>query len=342
MVGKALRYSIRRPLQRFNIANRAKNFLGEDAKHFMPAPRAIGAVSKLGPIQYPHLEGGGSFKSLRQRRLEALQSRRQKAIESTHSHDHGLQRAFSETEKDDNLVIEASNKLEVVKTVKLVTSQQPNAPDKELTKTTDRPLPKLTNLPLQNLSSIWNIDKTPPGRLSLNSIQEMMLNKLADVDHWTPKRISETYNIKEEYAESLLKYLKQVRIIISPAMAKNLDYIDRNNPTYQATKHIVYYVDKSLRSEQDRQYDKMYLPTDEIDPEIRELLEVDSLKDRRESEEKIRKLFKRPEPLRIGPLNVGVKQEESSQIEAQQENKRQLSELSVEDSNNQKDGNKIT
>lgn len=313
LVGKAIRFSVSRPLQRFNIYNRAKKYLGEDAKYFAPAPRAIGALSKIGPSRYPHLEGGGYFKSIKQKRLEALQNRHQKTIES-HLPDRAnssaqpsatiaTAKSFSETRADDNMIIELSNKLPVVKIVTKVENQKNQLDTNNLKKSSSRPLPKLTNLPLQDPASIWVVDKTRPGRLSLEQLQELMINKLADDLYWTPKKISETYNIKEEYAENLIKYLKQIRIIISPRIAKLLDYTARNNPVYQATKHVIYHVDKSLRTETDRQFDNMYLPTDEIDEEIRELINAGAMQARQQPDPSLRALIKRPQPLRLNPIN---------------------------------------
>lgn len=297
-MGKALRFGVARPIQRFNIESRAKKHLGEDAKYFKPAPRAIGPLTKLGPSQYAHLEGGG-FKSIKQKRLEAIQSRNQRLLESDQSRPqiesssqksfrdrvNAIAKSFSETRRDDELIIESLPRLPAIKTSLLMNTRENHTPslgdkDKadetnkqiETAKKTHRPLPKSTNLDLRDPTHIWVTDNVPPGRLDLNNLQEIMLNKLSDTNYWTPEKISERYNIKAEYAEKLTKYLSQVRVVLSPRMAKCLDYTARTDPVYQATKDIIYFVDKSLRTELDKKYDAMYLPTDELDPEIRDLI----------------------------------------------------------------------
>lgn len=264
LVGKAFRMTVNRPLQRFNIANRARKHLGVDAKYFKPAPRAISP----------------GFKSI--------------------SSSSSIIKSFSETINDDRLVIEASNSLPVIKTV---IKNELSSPDLVKQEKPARPLPKSSSLQLSDPAVIWHVDKVPPGRLDLNKLQELMINKLADDDYWTPHKIAEVYNIKEEYAENITKYFKQIRIIISPGLAKNLDYVARNDPVYQATKHIVYHVDKSLRSEHDKQFDATFLPTDNPDPEIKELLEASALQRRQQPDLRLTQLVKRPKPLKIGSVN---------------------------------------
>lgn len=266
LVNKAFKFAVMRPIQRFNIYNRARNYLGPDAKYFRPAPRAIGSSM----VQ-----------------TEALVS---------------SPKSFSATEEDDILIKQTSNKIEVKK---LLVSPPAIGGDNKVGPL--RPLPKLTKLDRRDPADIWNVDKTPPGRLSLHMLQELMLNKLGDDKHWTPKMLAERYKIREEYAESLVKYLKQVRIVVSPRTAMFLDYVGRENPTYQAAKHIVYHVDKSLRNDVDKMYDKMYLPTDQIDKEIREMVtQDDGLVPTQQFDEiaKVRRLVKRPAPLRLSPVNA--------------------------------------
>jgi Fe-S cluster biosynthesis and repair protein YggX len=311
LVGKALRMAVNRPIQRFNIFNRAKKYLGPDAEYFMPAPRAIGALSQAKPSQYPHLEGKSSFKSIKQKRLNAIAERNQKLLTNEANNNQNLSesnenlvqettKSFSETKNDDKLVINVSNKLPVIKTVtRLETSSTPPEQLAEQDKP-HRPLPKSTNLQLSDPAVIWCVDKVPPGRLDLSKFQELMINRLADENYWTPKQIAETYNIKEEYAEGLIKYYKQIRIIISPRIAQNLDYVARNDPAYQATKHIIYHVDKSLRSDFDKQCDATFLPTDKLDPEIRALLDAGAVQPRRQQ------AIARPVPLRIRSINDGT------------------------------------
>lgn len=307
LVGKAFRFSVNRPLQRFNIYNRSKKYLGPDAKKFMPAPRAIGALSQNDwrGSQYPHLEPG--YKSIKQKRLAALNKPNQ--LEASKSQPK-LSKSFSETKTDDNLIIEASHKLAVMKTIvriqptdnkqqELVGSSQNQSATR-----THRPLPKCTNLQLSDLTSIWAVEKTPKGRINLNMLQELMLNKLADEKYWTPKMVAERYNIKEEYAESLLKYILQIRVVVSPKLAKALDYVARNDTTYQASKDLVYFVDNRLRTEDDKRYDEMFLPGEDLDEEVRAVLDAqhDIVKVDQSIEARRRRIA-RPQPLRVAHAN---------------------------------------
>lgn len=303
LVGKAFRYSVNRPIQRFNVYNRSKKHLGPDAKYFKPAPRAIGPMSQTSsPIQYPHLTDGS-------RHLEEI-SREPVA---------SLPKSFSETEQDDSLVKEATPKLDVKKTVVMVG----NIDESTNEAAPKRSMPKLTNLGRRDPADIWEIDKTPPGRLSLHMFQELMLNRLGEGEEFTPKIIAERYKIREEYAESLIKYLKQVRIVVSPRMGKLLDYVGKDNPAYLSTKHLVYHVDKSLRTDNDKIYDKMYLPTDKLEPEIRELIDQGGIIPATQQfgeVAKVQRLIKRPAPLRLAPVNVP--KEQSSQKSAVQQQRR--------------------
>lgn len=331
LVGKAIRFSISRPLQRFNIANRAKKYIGEEAKYFTPAPRAIGALTLKGSTQYPHLQELSRFKSVKQRRLDAIAERNQKLLEkSSAAHSDGgssedsltntnqittggSNKSFSEIKQDDELVIETSNKLPAIRTVTIPnntsvkqssTDGEDVAKDTQLLEKPHRPMPTSTNLQLSDPALIWHVDKVPPGRLDLKKLQELMINKLADDEYWTPKKIAETYNIKEEYAENIVGYLRQIRIILSPRVAKTLDYIARNDPVYQATKNIIYHVDNSLRSQADKQSDKTFLPTDELEPEVRAVLDGGQLQPKsHQPDPRLTSLFKRPAPLRIRALN---------------------------------------
>lgn len=314
LVGKAFRYSVNRPIQRFNVYNRAKKYLGPDAKFFKPAPRAIGPMSQTSsPIQYPHLTDGGKHLGESSREPVAC-----------------LPKSFSESEQDDSLVKEATPKLDVKKTVVMIGNKD-GSPDEV---TTTRSMPKLTNLGRRDPADIWDIDKTPPGRLSLHMFQEMMLNRLGEGEEFTPQKIAERYKIREEYAESLIKYVKQVRIVVSPRMGKLLDYVGKDNPAYQSTKHLVYHVDKSLRNDVDKAYDKMYLPTDELDPEIRELIDSGGIVPTQQFGEvaKVQRLIKRPAPLRLNPVNVAGQQ--SSQKSEVQPRKRLTSAKHSSDSDN--------
>lgn len=341
LCAQALRFTIKRPIQRFNVQNRSKKYLGPDAELFMPAPRAIGRMylNQGKPIQYPHLEAGKGFKSVRARRLEAIE----KKNDSGGGGGEPMQsivppitppivdpnvfmpRSFSRTEKDDSLVREAANKLEVTKKVirleinegrdrKMVEIEEGekeigNTDGEIVAQEGSRPLPKCTNLDLADPADIWIAKKTPPGRINLDMLQEMMINKLADDQYWTPKVVADRYQIKEEYAESLLKYLKQIRVIVSPRVARALDYTGLNNPAYQATKHIVYHVDKSLRNDIDKQFDNMYLPTDQPGEEIKSLIEPSSIIELEPGNREAKlvgakpKVKKTPKPLQISPLN---------------------------------------
>lgn len=253
------KFTIARPLQRFNIENRMLKYLGPDSKYFKPSPRA----------------GDKYYQQLEKPQLG-----------------------------DDKFVIAASNKLEVTKTVVKVDSDQiPST----------RPLPTSTRLQLQDIRSIWVADKIPPGRLSLDMLQEIMLNKLADENYWTPDRVAERYQIKSEYAENLLNHLKQIRIVISPHMKKLLDYTAKDDPVYQQAKHLVYIVDKDLRNDIDKQYDKMFLPEDELNEEVRSLIEpAPSHKQLDSAMSAYSRLVKKVEPLRLEPLN---KPEPKEQLE---------------------------
>lgn len=316
LVGKAFRFTVNRPLQRFNIYNRSKKYLGPDAKKFMPAPRAIGALSQNNwkPSQYPHLESG--YKSIKQRRLDAVNKQKHLELPSESSSESGNQpKSYSENRLDDDLIIGASNKLEVTKTVVKI-----NPSDKKVQQLSEssnvctensvkkqRVLPHSTNLQLSDLASIWAVEKVPKGRLDLNMLQEIMINKLGDDAYWTPKMITEKYNIKESYAESLFKYLKQIRIVVSPRMSKALDYVGRNDPNYQAAKHLIYFVDKRLRTNEDKKYDSMYLPGEQLDEEIRELIDTPSeIAKIGETNIERQRRTKRPAPLRIAPINQPI------------------------------------
>lgn len=321
LVGKAFRFTVNRPMQRFNIYNRSKKYLGPDAKKFMPAPRAIGALSQNNwkPSQYPHLESG--YKSIKQKRLDAVNRQKQLELplEST-SESGNVPKSYSENKLDDHLIIDASNKLEVTKTVIKI-----EPPDKQVQQLPEsdtgdniklqRPLPKSTNLQLSDLASIWAVEKVPRGRLDLNMLQEIMINKLGDDAYWTPKMIAEKYNIKESYAESLFKYLKQIRIVVSPRMSKALDYVGRNDPSYQAAKHLIYFVDKRLRTNLDKKYDSMYSPGEQLDEEVRELIDSpNEIAKATGSNLERQKRIARPAPLRIAPINQPVHKEPERRI----------------------------
>lgn len=318
LIGKAFRFTLQRPIQRYNVANRAKKYLGPEAKHFMPAPRAIGSLADRGgkPSQYPHLEGKGFF-SLRQRRLESLNRDREQDSLLVNSTDSRLKELSGGTEKSDyNLIIEASNKLSIIKTVtKLdldelkLTLDSNKSPEDEMhttalddpnreTNQINRPLPKLTNVQNTDPQHIWSTDKVPPGKISLNMLQELMLNKLADDEYWTGERIAERYNIKEVYAENLTKYLTQIKFVLSPRVAHLLDYIARDDPLYKATKDKIYYVDPHLRTKEDRKYDDTFLDEDDIGDDLRRLIGFKTLD---KSPPKF--IMQKPEPLRIDPMN---------------------------------------
>lgn len=283
LLNKAIKFAIARPIQRYNIENRSKKYLGPDAKNFMPAPRAIGAMSQIDkPVQYPHLQSG--FKSMRQKRLEASKSMGTSMVPSeTEKINSILTKSFSETELDDDLVIKAASRLAVNKSVKIIEDKSEYAAllkdssESDMTALGEpkkgRPLPTSVNLPLQDPASIWEIKKTPPGRLNLNMLQELMIHKLSDGEYWTSQRLAEHYNIREDYAEKLTKYVKQIRMIIPPTVAKNLDYLNRDNEAYKATKDIIYYVDNSLRTEYDRKYDDTFDPeNDQLDESVKKVL----------------------------------------------------------------------
>lgn len=325
LAGKAIRFTLYRPIQRFNVSNRAKKYLGPDAKAFMPAPRAIGSLVEQGgkPSQYPHLESKG-FLSVRQRRLQALsRDEDRKQLEDPKSNT--TKSLPSKAREENNLVIEAATKLSIIKTVtklnlrELETTLESNrARDEETTalqdpkKQFDRPMPKLTQLQISP-TNIWETEKVPPGRISLNMLQELMLNKLADDEYWTTQVIAERYNIKEEYAEKLIKYLKQIKFVIPPRVAYTLDYIARDDPIYQATKDLIYYVDPALRSERDRMFDATFLPEDDLDENVRRLIGFDSL-----DKPKPKLVMVRPEPLRIEPMN----KQKPAQLEDSEEPKK--------------------
>jgi len=303
LVRKAFSFAIIRSAQRFNVANRAKKYLGPDAEYFEPAPRAIGSLSLEPPKKYPHLEKG--FRSVRERRLLALRKDAPTLDESKPA-EISAPTSLSITESDDSLVREVSSKLLVTKTVQI--EERSNkaeavdvSSDKEIA--SSRTLPKLTSLDLSDPADIWEVDKVPPGRLSLNMLQDIMLNKLADEEYWTPKAIAEKHSIKEEYAESLLKYLKHIKIIVSPGLMKNMEYVGRNNPTFQAAKHIVYFVDVNLRTEADKEFDGTFLPSDELEPDVRKVLNFPSQLVNVSGNVDIERRIKRPAPLRIKPLN---------------------------------------
>lgn len=312
LTGKAIRFTLYRPIQRFNVANRAKKYLGPDAKAFMPAPRAIGSLVAQGgkASQYPHLEGKG-FLSVRQRRLQALSRDRDKHEKLEDSSAGTTKRLPDRVRDENNLVIEAASKLSIIKTVTKLDMNELNATidgnkagDSETTaledpkqRQMDRPLPKLTQIQ-RDPNNIWATDKVPPGRISVNMLQELMFNKLADDSYWTTQVIAERYNIKEAYAENLITYLKQIKFVLPPRVAHTLDYIARNDPVYQATKDLIYFIDPSLRTSNDRKYDGTFLPEDDLDENVRRLLGFDTV-----DRSRPRAVMVRPEPLRVSALN---------------------------------------
>lgn len=335
LVKKAVRYATVRPLQRFNVANRSKKYLGPDAKHFKPAPRAIGVMSRLEgkPPQYPHIAEGG-FISVRQRRLQAMQRDTLLPTQSDGGLSVPIRKSFSVSEDDDSLIRDNSDRLRVLKTVARIatpgklldkppvqpianssSNPEPEDQNSSLPAKPSRSLPKLTSLQLDNPLFIWVVDKVPPGRISLSSLQELTLNKMADSEYWTPERLAEKYNVKPEYAGLLTDYVSSMKLLVPPRIKYLLDYIGHADPVYQATKDIVYEVDISLRNESDKRYDAMFLPEEEeLDdrvkqvlgpikrPEIEESDFVKVISDETGSAEK--KLLRKPEPLRISPMNV--------------------------------------
>lgn len=318
IVNKAFKFTISRPLQRFNIEDRSVKYLGPDSKKWQPSPRAIGPISGLSLKElpkYPHLTPG--YKSISQKRRDAIESGKSAEEQPVQA----KLKSYSEDKEDDNLVIEALNKIDVIKTVARVgptlnpkqiesgyEQQNTNIGDETdgQLKPSHRPLPKLTDLPRQDLRSIWEVERTPPGRMNLNMLQELMINKLADHVYWTSKAIAERYNIREEYADKLVSSLKQIRIRLSPRMAKNMDYVGRMNPEYMAMKDLIYHVDKSMRTELDKKYDSMYSPKDDLPDDVRQLidspgaLQLPSKQGLTAQREK----YERPAPLRLAPSNV--------------------------------------
>lgn len=307
LVTKIFKYTFIRPIKRFDANIRMLKYLGPESKFFQPAPRAIGSLHDTGGkgLPYPHPKSGRGFKAVQQRRLEALASKQ------TSSNSEQISLKPPDDSVDNKFVIDASNRLEVTKaTVNLNHSTESRLLEEDSTgERTSRPLPKSTILELQDSRSIWVVDKVPPGRLDLNKLQELMLNKLADGEYWTPERLAERYKIKAEYAESLTKYLKQVRIIVSPRMKKLLDYVGKNDAAYEAGKHLVFIEDKSLRDDIDKQYDKMFLPEDDLTEDVKSLLEgSNSLPHQLDSATSTyTRLARKPEPLRLTPLNVSDK-----------------------------------
>lgn len=324
LVGKLFRATTKKPLQRFNIIERSKKYIGQDSQHFFPAPRAIGSLSQIGPSQYPHLECRDGFKSISERRLKALEIRKRQLLEAENNSDKKLlemPKSFSETRKDDELVIDAISRLPAIKQIIRIDhpkrtrhKQITGGKDLVAAEKISRPLPKSTNLDLSDHSSVWAVNKVPPGRLDLNKLQELMLNSLADPNYWTPKQIAETYNIKEEYAKNLLTYLRQIRFLVSPRMKYLMDYTNRNNELYQATRDVVYKTDKRLRSELDRSVDETFEITDDLDPNIRDLIEFGRVQkiDAPLKDPATKYRLKKPEPLRVKSLNQpqNVKQQQ--------------------------------
>lgn len=317
LIKKAYKFTVSRSLQRFNVENRAVKYLGPESKKFVHSPRAIGQISGLSLKElpkYPQLQPG--YKSISQRRREALA--RGESSEDVPR----LKRSYSEDKEDDRLVLEASSKIDVIKTIASLappvarqriesgeTKANQDSSSSSLSTAIHRPLPTSTNLQLQDQRNIWEVKQTPPGRLNLNMLQELMLNKVADDDHWTPAAIAERYNIREEYAEKLVTHLKQIRVRVSPRMAKNLEYVGRNNPEFMAAKHIIFYVDKSLRTELDKKFDSMYLPSDDLPDEVSSIIDTPSFAPVEQKHwvyevqpKNIRRIA-RPKPLRIAPRN---------------------------------------
>lgn len=331
LVGKALRYSLIRPLQRYNVVNRSKKYLGPEAPKFAPAPRAIGAMSQLSkPPQYPHIQAStGGFLSMRQRRLQAIErsgslpapDEREKPKELQDLLQQKPKPTYSQSENDDVLVREAAQALAVTKTVidlkRLMIQDEdessssrpepevaPSETGNELV-TTKRPLPTSTNLPLQDISVIWETTRVPRGRISLMQLQELLINKLADENYWTPERVSEQYGIKLDYAATILQYYKQIRIIMPPRVYKALEYTQHNDPVFQATKDLVYEVDVSMRNELDKKCDETFLPTDQLSEEIMTVLNRKPVLPGTVEEEKMLKEKDKPRTItHPGPLPV--------------------------------------
>lgn len=306
---KFFKFVVMKPIQRFNIENRAVKYLGPESKYFKPAPRAIGASIERGykGIEYPHLEETRGFKNVHQRDRQRIVGTDNDST-TTENIDPG-----------DQFVRDTSNRLEVTKTIVKV-----DEPVKDQ-KTSNRPLPHSMNLGLEDPSAIWVVDKVPHGRLDLGKLQELMLNKLGQNDYWTPERVAEQYNIKPEHAESLMKYVKQIRIIVSPRMKKLMDYTGQNDPIYQSAKHLVYIVDKSLRNDVDKQYDDMYLPSDKLDEEVKSIIEPRDKK-LQPAIWTYQMLVKKIEPLKIKPVNRIEPTEQKLLSEDKNENIKHLNE----------------
>lgn len=353
LVRKAFRYATIRPLQRFNVENRSKKYLGPEAKYFKPAPRAIGAMSRLSgkPPQYPHLSEGG-FISLRQKRLQAMQNDTLLPSQTDSDLVVPIRKSFSKFESDDSLIRGNANRLNVLKSVIRITapgkldippSQPSSLSNNELSDEThltkpSRPLPKLTSLQMDDPTFIWQVDHVPPGRLSLSSFQEMMLNKMADKDYWTPDRLSERYNIKLQYASLLTQYVNPMKVIIPPRIKFALDYVCHKDPVYQATKDIIYEVDTSLRSELDKKYDSMFLPEDELDEKVRQVIGPIKRPQIEKSEhvkvksvEQSQETARQPEPLRIQPLNTVRKTKRLKGVHNTPENQNEIRRLKSSD-----------
>lgn len=274
---KAFKYLVQRPLMRFNVANRATKYLGPDAPKFKLAPSAIGPMTQpagfIGKLTNANvISKPQSFKSITSKRSAIGLNLTNKSTANPSSNDGHQSITYSDSLEDENrLIIEASNKLKVTKKLETVSDQS---------SVSTKPLPKLTSLQLQDPVNIWIVDKVPPGRLDINKLQELMLNILADENYWTIDKIVDSYGIAKEYAESITKNIKQIKIIISPRLYYNLEYVGRNNPTYQATKHLIYNVDASLRTEEDKVYDGLFEPN-HPDPEIQRLINPMKMLDER-------------------------------------------------------------
>lgn len=324
-VGKILRSLTVKPMQRYNVYNRALKYLGPDAKRFFPAPRAIGNPDGIKSLPYPHLSAKGR-RGLAQKKpaLFGLFNNNKSQL-------------LQESQSKNEFVVDASNKLEVTKTVvvnpqpmptsqssepveELVDIQKGPSSALELAKK-KRPLPRSTIMQRDDARVIWDCDKAPPGRLTLNDLQELMVNKLADAEHWTPKVLADRYNIKEEYADQLLNSIKQIRIVISPRLSVLMDYVGRDDQVYQATKNTIYIVDNRLRSDTDKIYDKMFLPDEKLAPEVDQLIDPPTdpqqLQILTRTSAMFDSLVRKPEPLKLEPVvNEDVRKERASIVES--------------------------
>lgn len=78
----------------------------------------------------------------------------------------------------------------------------------------------------------------PPGRLSIDQLNQLFLDRKLTPDEWTYEKISQVYNIDEDVARNLLTYFSSFRIYKTPKdfdITKSKNFLQQDDgPTYNA------------------------------------------------------------------------------------------------------------